>query len=328
MFLLWLLAFLLFVQTNNKGEVRYLMEQSVLCIDGLIKRYGKSNTNAVDGISFDVFAGELFCLLGVNGAGKSTTINIICTLIEKTGGNITLNGLTLGKDDNAIRRSIGVVFQGNVLDNVLTAKENILSRAAFYGLGKQDAKKRLAYFAERLSMTSFLDRRYEKLSGGQRRKCDIARALLAEPKILFLDEPTTGLDPQSRIELWETIEDIRRESQMTVFLTTHYMEETERADRVAIMDYGKILCIDTPQRLKTEFSSDVLRLVVKPGCNAEIERHLQTYDLVADTYTVKLKNGIDAIDFLPQVKPYLDSFELEKGNMDSVFLNVVGRRAE
>jgi len=304
------------------------MEQAILQIENLVKRYGTTSTKAVDGVSFEVFPGELFCLLGVNGAGKSTTINIICTLVEKTSGDIRLNGLTLGRDDDATRQSIGVVFQGNVLDAMLTVEENILSRSAFYGLDQQGAKKRLAYLAKRLSMTSFLDRRYAKLSGGQRRKCDIARALLAEPKILFLDEPTTGLDPQSRIELWETIEEIRKESQMTVFLTTHYMEEIESADRVAIMDYGKILCIDTPQRLKTAHSTDVLRLVVKPGLHAELERYLQEYELVADTYIVKMKNGIEAIDLLPEVKPYLDSFEMEKGNMDSVFLNVVGRAAE
>ena len=304
------------------------MNQTVLSIENLVKRYAGSNVNAVDDISFDVLAGELFCLLGVNGAGKSTTINIICTLIGKTSGNVTLNGLTLGRNDNEIRRSIGVVFQGNVLDGVLTAEENILSRAAFYGLDGAGAKKRLAYLAGRLSMTGFLGRRYDRLSGGQRRKCDIARALLAEPKILFLDEPTTGLDPQSRIELWETIEDIRKTDKMTVFLTTHYMEETDNAGRVAIIDGGRVLCIDTPQRLKTEYSSDTLRLVVKSGLNAELEQCLKDFELVADTYIVKMKNGLEAIDLLPRVKPYLDSFEMEKGNMDSVFLNVVGRKAE
>ena len=304
------------------------LQHNILQVDNLIKRYGKSNTNAVDNISFEVKAGELFCLLGVNGAGKSTTINIICTLIEKTAGDITLSGLKLGKDDNAIRQNIGVVFQGNTLDSVLTAKENILLRAPFYGMTKKQGKKRLEYLSKRLSMTSFLNKRYGKLSGGQRRKCDIARALLAEPKILFLDEPTTGLDPQSRLELWETIEEIRKDSNMTVFLTTHYMEETEHADRVAIMDHGKILCIDTPQKLKTQYSSDTLRLVVKQGHNAKLESHLKDFELTADTYTVKLKNGVDAIDFLPQIKPYLDSFEMEKGNMDSVFLNIVGRSAE
>ena len=311
------------------------MSQPILTIKNLVKRYNSNPVNAVDDISFDVFPGELFCLLGVNGAGKSTTINIICTLIQKTKGEVTLDGLTLGKDDNAIRQSIGVVFQGNVLDDVLTAKENILTRAAFYGLDSIQAKKRMEYLTEKLSMTSFLDQRYEKLSGGQRRKCDIARALLAEPKILFLDEPTTGLDPQSRIELWETIEEIRKSDNMTVFLTTHYMEETDSADRVAIIDSGKVLCIDSPQRLKTEHSNDTLKLVVKEGCNEKVEEYLikqctcpPAYELIADTYIVKMKNGIDAIELLPQLKPYLDSFEMEKGNMDNVFLNVVGRKAE
>ena len=311
------------------------MEQVVLSVKSLVKRYNSSSVNAVDDISFDVFAGELFCLLGVNGAGKSTTINIICTLIEKTSGDVVLDGFALGKDDGAIRQNIGVVFQGNVLDDVLTAKENIMSRAAFYGLDKARAKERLNYLAERLSMTSFLNQRYEKLSGGQRRKCDIARALLAEPKILFLDEPTTGLDPQSRIDLWETIDEIRKNDQMTVFLTTHYMEETDSADRVAIIDSGKVLCIDTPQRLKTEYSNDTLKLVVKDGCYTDVEKNLEeytqsfkSYELVADTYVIKMKNGVDAIELLPRVKPFLDSFEMEKGNMDSVFLNVVGRKAE
>jgi multidrug/hemolysin transport system ATP-binding protein len=301
------------------------MAEPILRINNLVKRYGVSKINAVDGIDFEVYPGELFCLLGVNGAGKSTTINIICTLSQKTSGNVFLGNLALGKDDDAIRRSIGVVFQGSVLDAVLTVEENILSRAAFYGLNGYEAKMRLKYLSDRLSMKSFLNRRYAKLSGGQKRKCDIARALLANPKILFLDEPTTGLDPQSRIELWETITDIRKESKMTVFLTTHYMEETENADRVAIMDNGKVLVIDTPQRLKTEHSTDVLRLVVKEGCNEDLEQHLDDFELIADTYIVKFKNGIDAIDFLPKVEPYLDSFEMEKGNMDSVFLNVVGR---
>ena len=301
---------------------------TVLKIENLIKQYRASSVNAVDGISFEVFEGELFCLLGVNGAGKSTTINIICTLLEKKSGNVTLNGFALGKDDTAIRQNIGIVFQGNVLDGVLTVEENILSRAEFYGLNKAEAKKRLAHLAEKLSMTGFLGRKYDKLSGGQRRKCDIARALISEPKVLFLDEPTTGLDPQSRIELWETIEEIRRTEKMTVFLTTHYMEETEKADRVAIIDNGKILCIDTPQRLKTKYSTDTLRLVVKKGCNAQLEQLISNYEVVADTYSINMKNGLDSIELLSQVKPYLDSFELEKGNMDNVFLNVVGRKAE
>jgi len=289
------------------------------------KKYG--DFTAVDDISFEVKEGELFAFLGPNGAGKSTTINTLCTLIEKTAGEISLNGFKLGAFDTDIRKSIGVVFQGNVLDDVLTAEENLLSRATFYNMTASKARERVGYLAKRLSMESFLKTRYGKLSGGQRRKCDVARALLAQPKILFLDEPTTGLDPQSRIELWETIEEIRKADKMTIFLTTHYMEETENAERVAIIDKGKIMCIDTPQALKSCYSNDVLKLVVKPEMNAQLEKMLgeHKFELRADTYTINLKNGIEAIDFLPALKPFISSFELKKGNMDSVFLNVVGR---
>ncbi|MGL5972732.1 MAG: ABC transporter ATP-binding protein [Oscillospiraceae bacterium] len=296
----------------------------VLEVKNLVKQYNHSPVRAVDGINFDVERGELFCLLGINGAGKSTTINIICTLLTKTSGDIILDGKTLGVDDDEIRKSIGIVFQDNSLDKVLTVEENILSRGKFYGLTKEEAKNRLNVLSENLSMSSFLKSRYGRLSGGQRRKCDIARALLAKPKILFLDEPTTGLDPQSRMDLWETIEDIRKKENMTVFLTTHYMEETENADRVAIVNKGKVLCINTPQKLKTIYSPDLLRLVVKEGLNNELEKHLTKYKLVSDTYTIEFKNGIESIDLLTKVKPYLDSFELEKGKMDHVFLNVVG----
>ena len=301
---------------------------TVLQINNLTKQYGASARPAVDGISFSVTEGELFCLLGVNGAGKSTTINILCTLLKKTTGEVTVCGHALGREDEAIRRSIGAVFQSNVLDDVLTVEENLLCRAAFYGLSRTQAKERIQALAQRLTMTEFLGRRYGKLSGGQRRKGDIARALLAEPKILFLDEPTTGLDPQSRLDLWNTIDTIRKTEKMTVFLTTHYMEETESADRIAIIDGGKILCLDTPQRLKSAHSSDILRLIPKAGCEAAMEKHLADYERVADTYILKLANGVEAIGLLGEIQPYLDSFELEKGSMDHVFLNVVGRKSE
>lgn len=301
------------------------MSGTVLQVSHLIKQYKSAVSPAVDDISFAVGEGELFCLLGVNGAGKSTTINILCTLLDKTAGTVSVDNLVLGEDDEQIRHRIGVVFQGGVLDGVLTVRENLLLRAAFYGLTPQKARQRIENLAGRLSMQEFLSGRYERLSGGQRRKCDIARALLARPRILFLDEPTTGLDPQSRIDLWKTIDEIRREEGMTVFLTTHYMEETEQADRVAIMDHGKILCLDTPQRLKSLYSSDTLRLIVKEGCRASLEPLLPAYTVTADTYVIRMKNGLDAVELLTKVKPYLHSFEMEKGNMDSVFLNVVGR---
>ena len=273
--------------------------------------------------------GELFALLGVNGAGKSTTINMICTLLKKTSGDVWVCGNELGRNDDKIRKSIGVVFQGNMLDNMLTAEENLMSRASFYGISGADAKKRVKYIAEKLSMTSFLKSKYEKLSGGQRRKCDIARALISNPKILFLDEPTTGLDPQSRIDLWKTVDEIRTQDKMTVFLTTHYMEEAEKTDRAAIIDNGKILCLDTPQKLKSEYSNDTLRLVVKSGCDDALTSFLKNEKLeyihTADTYSLTVNNSDRSIDLLSDLKQSIESFELVKGNMDSVFLNVVGR---
>ena len=305
------------------------MSTPIIKVENLSKTYSKAKVAAVDKISFEVFEGEFFCLLGVNGAGKSTTINIICTLLEKTSGNVEIDGYILGagKDEFAIKRRIGVVFQGNVLDDMLSVHENLFSRAAFYGLERASAKIRIEALIEELNMKDFVKKRYGKLSGGQRRKCDIARALLAEPKILFLDEPTTGLDPQSRIDLWRVIENLRKKDKMTVFLTTHYMEETDDADRVAIMDKGNILCIDTPQRLKSIYSTNILRLTPKDGQEKEIEKMLGNFERVADSYDVKIPENIDAINLLEKLKPYLDSFEMKKGNMDSVFLTVVGRKA-
>lgn len=300
----------------------------ILQIEHLVKQYRKAKVRAVNDISFSVEAGEFFCLLGINGAGKSTTINMVCTLLSKTSGDVRLAGYTLGKQDHEIRKSIGVVFQGNVLDNVLTVKENILLRSTFYGLSQHDAKKRLKMLAAQLSMKSFLGRPYGSLSGGQRRKCDIVRALMGSPKILFLDEPTTGLDPQSRIELWETIHQLREDHQMTVFLTTHYMEETEQADRVAIVDQGNLLCLDTPQRLKSTHATDLLKLVVQHGSEQQLEALLPSFTKKVDTYLVKIEDPAAAIALLVKAEPFIHSFEMQKGNMDHVFVNVVGREAE
>lgn len=306
--------------------------EKILSINNLVKRYAGAGRNAVDDVSFDIYKGELFALLGVNGAGKSTLINIICTLIEKTSGEVWVDGNSLAKNKCLIRKSIGVVFQGNVLDDMLSAEENLICRASFYGMSPRESKKRIASLAVRLSMRGFLKSPYGKLSGGQRRKCDIARALIAEPKILFLDEPTTGLDPRSRIELWDTIEEIRQKDGMTVLLTTHYMEETESADRAAIIDGGRLLCLDTPQMLKTKYSSDELKLIVKPAGREPVERFLKENRLSGefhvDTFSLRVKSGLCALELLPGIREYLDSIEIRKGNMDSVFINVVGRTFE
>lgn len=317
------------------------MPESIISIRNLTKQYNTTQTKAVDGISFEINKGELFAFLGVNGAGKSTTINILCTLLAKSGGEVSVCGFDLDRQTDKVKKNIGVVFQNGVLDEKLSVSDNLMFRGALFGLDKKTLKKRIHHLAERLTMTEFLKRPYGKLSGGQKRKCDIARALITHPKILFLDEPTTGLDPQSRVDLWHVIRDIRDTYHTTIFLTTHYMEEVNGADRVAIMDKGRILCIDTPESLKSKYSYDTVKLTVNKASdqskagqkekekieNTLKEQHIE-YEYCVDTFILKTQNGLDYIDLLAVLKPLLSSVEIIKGDMDSVFLNVVGRRAE
>jgi len=304
--------------------------QKVIEIDNLVKRYRSSGVNAVDGVSFDVQEGELFAFLGVNGAGKSTLINILCTLLSKSSGNVKVCGFDVEKQGNEVRQAIGVVFQNNVLDAQLSVFDNLAVRATFYDLNKAQSKERIGELAARLGMTDYLTRPYGKLSGGQRRKCDIARALIASPKILFLDEPTTGLDPQSRMDLWNVIQDIQKQYHTTVFMSTHYMEEVNIADRVAMIDKGKLLCLDTPQRLKSKYSLDTIKLTVQQGAKSMIEQKLKSLNIVysfsSDTFSMHVKNAVDMLDAIYGFKLQLRDIEIIKGDMDSVFLNVVGRR--
>lgn len=306
------------------------MQETVISIKDLTKQYDSTQVKAVDGITFDVKKGELFAFLGVNGAGKSTTINILCTLLSKTDGEASVCGFDIQKDVDMVKNSIGVVFQNGVLDDKLSAYDNLVIRGSMFGIDKKTLEKRINNLAARLSMNDFLKRPYGKLSGGQRRKCDIARALISNPKILFLDEPTTGLDPQSRVDMWHVIKDIRNEFHTTVFLTTHYMEEVGDADRVAIIDKGQLLCIDTPENLKSKYSYDTVKLTSKENDEKDIERLLQAekieFQFSVDTFNIYTKNGLDFIDQISKLKPMLSSVEIIKGDMDSVFLNVVGRR--
>jgi multidrug/hemolysin transport system ATP-binding protein len=295
-------------------------------IENLQKSYGKKE--AVKGIGFNVARGEFFAFLGQNGAGKSTTINILTTCLSFDGGKATICGHSLGRHNNEIRKDIGIVFQNSVLDDALSVKDNINTRAAFYDI--PNYKRRFEYLTEELGLTSFFKQRYGTLSGGQRRKADIARALINTPKIIFLDEPTTGLDPSTRVRVWQILKKFRQEEAMTIFLTTHYMEEAEQADRIGIIEQGEILELDTPQQLKTKYSYDTLILVIK---NAEkIENYLKLhkieYKITADTAVVKTLKSIDTIKVLKALEPYIDSFEVIKGNMDNVFLNIIKRDGE
>ena len=233
----------------------------IITVKGLRKKYGA--IEAVKGIDFLVKKGELFAFLGPNGAGKTTTIDIICTLLQADSGSVTVADYVLGRQDNKIRSSIGVVFQDSILDKLLTVKENLYIRGSFYGMNAGELASSVRMAAKAAGTESFINRPYGKLSGGQRRRADIARALVHTPKILFLDEPTTGLDPQTRKSVWETIRNLQAESGMTVFLTTHYMEEAANADYVAIIDNGLISAKGTPAELRKKYTTDILRLFPK-----------------------------------------------------------------
>ena len=227
-------------------------------VRGLVKSYGQ--IQAVRGLDFYVERGKLFAFLGPNGAGKSTTVEILSTALKKDQGEVTIGGFTLGREDEQIRASIGVVFQDRVLDDRLTVRENLLFRGSFYGLKGAKLRQAVEQAARDAAALDFLDQRYGTLSGGQRRRADLARALVNRPKILFLDEPTTGLDAQTRRDVWEFIRRMQLETGMTVFLTTHYMEEAAQADYVVVINQGRIAARGTPAQLKEAYAADQLRL--------------------------------------------------------------------
>ena len=294
-------------------------------IRNLRKAYG--DIKAVDDISFYVEKGKLFAFLGPNGAGKSTTIDMMCTFLKPDGGEGMIDSMVLGKDDAKIRASIGAVFQDGLLDGLLTVKENLKIRGGFYGLKGEELKRAIDGVAKRAGLEDILDRQYAKLSGGQRRRADIARALIHMPKILFLDEPTTGLDPQTRKRVWEMIRSLQKESEMTILLTTHYMEEAAEADYVVVIDDGKIAARGTPNELKSRYASDSLKLVFSDEAAGLEEIHDMglEYERTADQVVLKIQSTMDALPILERVKPYLRGFEVTNGTMDDAFIGITGK---
>ncbi len=296
----------------------------IIKVSGLKKNYG--DVRAVKGIDFQVNEGELFAFLGPNCAGKTTTIDIICTLLKPDRGNITINGYTLGKQDHKIRKGIGVVFQDSILDNLLTVKENLYTRGSFYGMSNKELSIAVEKAAEAADVKSFYNRRYGSLSGGQRRRADIARALINTPKILFLDEPTTGLDPQTRKSVWNTIRSLQKGTGMTVFLTTHYMEEAAKVDYVAIIDNGKISAKGTPSELRAKYSTDTLRLIPKDsnGLTALLKKKNIRFTISGKAFFIHVSNTLDALPLLNNVQDLIYSFEVIGGNMDDAFVKITG----
>jgi len=302
--------------------------KKIIEVENFAKSYGA--VQAVKGISFYVEEGKLFSFLGPNGAGKSTTIDTLCTLMDFDSGKITIDGYDLQRQGQEIRQCIGVVFQDSVLDILLTVRENLVIRAGLYASGKSEIKSMTEEVIKVIGLHEFIDRPYGKLSGGQRRRADIAAALLHRPKILFLDEPTTGLDPQTRLAVWETVKKLQVESGMTVFLTTHYMEEATDSDYIIVIDHGEIAAKGTPQELKTKYSSDSLQLVTKDAESiGEVTKILSEmgmeHSMAGGIVTVILPDTMASTAILENCKQYITSFQVLQGSMDDAFIGITGR---
>lgn len=296
----------------------------VIEIENLEKSF--KDVKAVDNISFNVKEGELFAFLGVNGAGKSTTINIISGVLKKDGGSVKVCGYDIENHSDLVKSKIGIVFQNSVLDKKLTAYENLKYRANLYGIFGNEFTARLDEMCELLDLKDILKRPLMKLSGGQKRRIDIARALFHNPQLLILDEPTTGLDPKTRITVWSVVDKLRKESGLTVFLTTHYMEEAAVADYVVILDSGKKAAEGTPHELKNRYASDFIKFY---NNREEAESYFKakgySVNSARDYTEVELKSTAEVANFFKEKPGLFDDFEVLKGNMDNVFLKVTGK---
>ena len=293
----------------------------IIEINNLYKSFG--DVKAVQDLSFCVKEGELFAFLGVNGAGKSTTINIICGQLAKDSGTVVIDEKPLEEDVNTTKTKLGVVFQNSVLDKALSVKDNLRSRAALYGITGAEFTKRLEELSKMLSFEDLLKRTLGKLTGGQLRRIDIARALLHRPKILILDEPTTGLDPQTRKIIWNVIDKLRRDENMTVFLTTHYMEEAADADYVVILDSGRLVAKGTPLELKNKYTGDFITIY---NVEEETVKALGAkYEPIKDAFRLSVPNTAAATKLIVENPEVFKDFEITKGKMDDVFLTVTGK---
>ena len=294
----------------------------IIKIDGLVKSFGE--VRAVRNISFRVKKGELFAFLGLNGAGKSTTISILCGTLQKDGGRVEINGKNPDKDPDGIRRDLGVVFQHSVLDKPLSVYDNLKTRAALYGIVGERFQTRLQELCDLLDLRDLLRRTVGKLSGGQRRRVDLARALLHEPQILVLDEPTTGLDPQTRKTVWNVVERLRKERGTTVFLTTHYMEEAADADFVVILDSGEIVAEGTPLDLKNAHAGDFVTLY--DVSEESVIALGKPYEKLPTGYRLSVADTREATALILAHPELFTDYEIVKGKMDDVFLAVTGKK--
>lgn len=307
---------------------------SIIKVNNLTKKY--DSITAVNHISFEVEKGIMLGFLGVNGAGKTTVINMLATLLTPNEGSVEICGEILGKGNQEIRRKIGIVYQQNCLDDSLSVQENLLCRGIIHGASKTEARKQCLRLGEILKLDGIMKKKYRLLSGGQKRRVEIAAALMHTPELLFLDEPTTGLDPATRLDVWNTIEALQKEEKMTVFLTTHYMEEAAGAAQIIIMDCGNIITSGTPFELKEKFAMDRLKLYCNDEkdwtvvCNKLLKGENKQYEQMhmADKTVIEIpvRSTLEALPLIDSVRDIIAGFEVIQGNMDDVFLNAVGKK--
>ena len=295
----------------------------IIKVRDLKKSYGP--IEAVKGISFSIREGEFFSLLGPNGSGKTTTISMLCTILSMDAGSVEIYGHRVGQEDQIIRKMLGVVFQNNRLDSVLTVRENLEIRGRLYGLSKAMLEERIAKLLAVTGAAELVERKYGTLSGGEKRKIDIARALIHSPQILLLDEPTTGLDPESRTKIWQMVTDLRNEEAVTILLTTHYLEETNASDHVVVLNEGRVQVTGKPNEIKDRYSHNFLIIHTKDkeALEVKLKRQNRAYKFEEDTFFIPLKNTRESISIVNDCHELIESYEVKQGTMDDAFMNIL-----
>ncbi len=298
---------------------------NIIEVKNFVKSYGKFT--AVKDVSFEVEKGTIFAFLGPNGAGKSTTINTLCTIFDKTGGTLTIDGHDVSKDKDYVRSVIGVVFQESTLDNKMTVEENLVMHCHFYNIPHHLVEERLVFTLTLVDLLEWRKSTVSSLSGGMKRRVEIARSLLHFPKVLFLDEPTTGLDPQTRANIWEYIVKLQKEKEITIFLTTHYMDEAEICSKVAIMDHGKIIAYDRPYQLKQQYTKDKAYMSVKDdvALEAQLTKFGLPFQKKTHHYSIEVTNLSALLEMLSVEKDNIVDLEIKKGTLNDVFLEITGK---
>lgn len=294
-----------------------------------VKNFTKQYENfiAVNDISFEVAEGTIFAFLGPNGAGKSTTINTLCTILNKTQGILKINGNDVSEHKDRVRKDIGIVFQESTLDVKLTVYENLKLHCDFYNVPKSEVKERIDFVLDLVDLSDWRKATVNSLSGGMKRRVEIARGLVHYPKVLFLDEPTTGLDPQTRASIWNYIHKLQKQKNITIFLTTHYMDEAEISDKVAIMDHGKIVAYDTPDNLKKQYTSALMKIKVsdsKPVIQYLMDEGIK-YKIVDELIYIYIPELKEIFKITSTFKDYITDFEVTKGTLNDVFLAITGK---